>query len=164
MVSKSQHNLKTLVTLFFTGDDQQLERDVTSDTNITSDCDESSDEQENVLVDVVSDAPSVDKTVVIVSEKQDVIENEDKISVHQNEKPKMVQSGDDDSNGPKLSDALSDDRENVAKNSDDSQSDASSDVLKHRCSHCNFQTSFRGKLSTHLLTKHAELRKEKHKN
>ena len=93
-----------------------------------------------------------------------MIENEKEISVRQNEKANMVQSGDDDSNGPKLNDVQSDDRENVAKNSDDSQSDASSDVLKHRCSHCNFQTSFRGKLSTHLLTKHAELRKEKNKN
>lgn len=140
--------------ILFAGDDETLERDATYDNN---DCDRLSDVQ--TFVDVVSDAQSDDKTAIL-SKNQNVIQTNEEISVDQNEKENMVQSGDDDSNGSKLND----DRENVAKNSDDSHSDASSDVLKHRCSHCNFQTSFRGKLSTHLLTKHAELRKEKNKN
>ena len=44
----------------------------------------------------------------------------------------------------------------------DNHSDARS-ALKHRCLHCDFQTSFRGKLSTHLISKHSDLRKEKKK-
>ena len=33
--------------------------------------------------------------------------------------------------------------------------------LKHRCTLCDFQTSFRGKLSTHLINQHSGVRKEK---
>jgi hypothetical protein len=36
-------------------------------------------------------------------------------------------------------------------------------VTQHRCAHCDFETQFRGKLSTHLLSRHSELRKEKRK-
>lgn len=36
-------------------------------------------------------------------------------------------------------------------------------ILRHRCSHCDFQTSFRGKLSTHLISKHSDLRRDKKK-
>ena len=35
--------------------------------------------------------------------------------------------------------------------------------LKHRCTQCDFQTSFRGKLSTHLIRQHPGVRKEKEK-
>ena len=33
-----------------------------------------------------------------------------------------------------------------------------SDAHRHRCAFCDFQTSFRGKLSTHLISQHSELR------
>jgi hypothetical protein len=57
---------------------------------------------------------------------------------------------------------MSSDCHSDAKNS--SPSDDRCDALQHRCLHCDFQTSFRGKLSTHLISKHSELRKEKKKN
>ena len=52
-----------------------------------------------------------------------------------------------------------DDATSICK--DDKSNVATRHELKHRCTLCDFQTSFRGKLSTHLISQHSGVRKEK---
>ena len=58
---------------------------------------------------------------------------------------------------------LKEDESNVATSicKEDKSNVATRQELKHRCTLCDFQTSFRGKLSTHLISQHSGVRKEK---